>query len=246
MSYRLNQREYYEDKFDLDLQYYDETVGGFVYEFITPELDNYVNVLEYNDENSINVYYFDTLGQMVFLDASHYEVDISSREITILNDGNDLVGNYGIIPDFYVSFVPDSIDVEFSSYRFSYDPNPDLKITSTLNVSYWDVIGVDGLDVIPNLDAFYFLNEEETTLSETVSHATQIAAYLSEGDELEFNIEGELGGFDQSIVTAIHAGTYLSLYLDTNIKNIESLKLLSIELYGESGLMSTQIGRAHV
>jgi len=88
MSYRLNQREYYEDKFDLDLQYYDDNVGGFVYEFISSQLDNYVDVLEYNGENSVNVYYFDTQNQMKFLDASHYDVDLNLRKITIKNDDN--------------------------------------------------------------------------------------------------------------------------------------------------------------
>ncbi|KKK79658.1 hypothetical protein LCGC14_2831290, partial [marine sediment metagenome] len=198
LSYRLNQREYYEDEFDLDLQYYDENVGGFVYEFISIQLDNYVDVLEYNGENSINVYYFDTLGQMQFLDSSHYTVNLNLREITIKNDGNDLIMNFGIIPKFYVSFVPANIDTEFASYRFSYDPAS--VITATMDVSYWNNLGVEGLDVIPNLDAYYFLNEQETTLYNTVAHATQIAAYLSDGDELEFDLEGELGAYDQDII----------------------------------------------
>ncbi|KKN44676.1 hypothetical protein LCGC14_0690860, partial [marine sediment metagenome] len=237
MSYRLNQREYYEDVFDLDLQYYDENVGGFVYEFISIQLNNYVNVLQYSGENSINVYYFNTQSQLTFLDSSHYSVDINSREITIKNDGNDLVANYGTITEFYVSFVPADIDREFASYRFTY--NPASVITSTMNVSYWDNLGVEGLDVIPNLDAYYFLNEIESTLHNTVSHASQIAAYLSEGDELEFDLKGELGAYDQNIIDAIHNGEYLSLYLDTNIKNIESLEFLNITLYDDnSGLMS--------
>ncbi|KKK91013.1 hypothetical protein LCGC14_2717230, partial [marine sediment metagenome] len=52
-----------------------------------------------------------------------------------------------------------------------------------------------------------------------------------------------LGAYDQDIIDDIHTGEYISLYFDTNIKNIESLELLNITLYGNSGLMSddTQI-----
>ncbi|KKK69195.1 hypothetical protein LCGC14_2936470, partial [marine sediment metagenome] len=63
-------------------------------------------------------------------------------------------------------------------------------------------------------------------------------AYLSDGDELEFDLEGELGAYDQDIIDDIHSGEFLSLYLDTNIKNIEALDLLTVELYNNGGLMS--------
>ncbi|KKN43166.1 hypothetical protein LCGC14_0705920 [marine sediment metagenome] len=235
LSYRLNQREYFEDKFVIDVQYYDPIAEGYVYEFMSIQLDNYIDVLEYGGEDSINVYYFDTLGQMQFLDTSHYIVDVNLRKITIKDDQNVLVYNVDVIPNFYVSFVPANIDTESASYRFSYDPS--LEITATMDVNYWDVIGVNELDVIPNLDAYYFLNEQESTLHNTVSHASQIAAYLSEGNELEFDLEAELGGFDQDIIDDIHAGKYLSLYLDTNIQNIDSLDLLTVKLYDNGGLM---------
>ena len=127
---------------------------------MSQQLDNYINVLEIEEENSINVYYFDNQGQMIFLAPSHYTVDLNSREIVIKNDGNELAVNSGA--EFYVSFIPKSNDREFDSYRFSY--NPLMKITETLDTTYWDIIGLDGVDVIPNLDAYYFINEEDSTL----------------------------------------------------------------------------------
>ena len=56
--------------------------------------------------------------------------------------------------------------------------------------------------------------------------------------ELEFNITGELGGFDQELNNGIHNGEYLDFYIDTNIKNIESLEYLTIEVHNNSGIMS--------
>ncbi len=54
MNYLLNQREYYEEKFEIKSEYYNS-------EFISQELDN-------------------------FLNASHYEVTVGSRQIIIKND----------------------------------------------------------------------------------------------------------------------------------------------------------------
>ncbi|KKL57536.1 hypothetical protein LCGC14_2234430, partial [marine sediment metagenome] len=61
--------------------------------------------------------------------------------------------------------------------------------------------------------------------------ASQIAAYINNGEELEFNIEGE----NPEIVSQIRQGEYLAMYIETNIKNIESLDSLTIEFYDEDG-----------
>ncbi|MBA7666039.1 hypothetical protein ES703_74114 [subsurface metagenome] len=236
LSYRLNLRDYYEEKFEIKSEYYDSGKSGYVYEFMPQQLNNYVDVLEIDGENAISVYYFDNKGRMKFLDASHYELDVGSRQITIKNDGNELVSTKLLNREFYVSFIPRDSDRELSSYRFTYDPSSG--ITSTLTVTNWNVIGVDGLDVIPNLDAYYFMNENETTLKSVVCHASQIAAYLGEGKKLEFNLAAELESFDQDLLTGIQSGDYLALYIDTNIKNIESLEHIMVELYDNQGLMS--------
>jgi len=237
LSYRLNQRDYFEVELEIDSQYFDSAENGYVYSFMSQELDNYVDILESDGEDSINVYYFDDKGRMAFLDASHYEV--VSREIVIKNDDNKLVQPNGITK-FYVSFIPVGTDTQFSAYHFSYDAT---SITTTLDTTYWDVIGLDGVDVIPNLDGYYFINEDETTPQTVVCHASQVSAYLNEGKELEFNIEGELTNFNEDVIVDIHSGKYLTLYIDTNMKNAESILHLTIELYDSGGIMSefTQI-----
>ncbi len=235
LSYRLNEREYFEEVFEISAEYFDSNKNGYVYKFMSQELDNYVDVLSIEGEDLINIYYFDRFNAMRFLDPSHYVVDIGSRQIIIKNDENALALQNSI-SRFYVSFIPESNDLEFASYHFSYDPT--LKITEKLDMLYWDVIGLEGIDVIPNLNAYYFLNEKESSVNNNVCHASQLAVYLNEGNELEFNLEDELNNFDEGLLNAIHNGDYLSLYFDTNIKNIESLEYLSIELYDNQGKLS--------
>ncbi|KKM17186.1 hypothetical protein LCGC14_1678300, partial [marine sediment metagenome] len=234
LTYRLNQKDYYENKFEIKYENFDSAKGGYVYEFMSQELGNYIDVLEYNAEDSINVYYFNALNQMTFLDPSHFEVDLSSREIIIKNDANELANLRNRIKEFYVSFIPVSNDRELTNYRFSFDPTKD--IIKTMNMNYWEILDLEELGVIPNLDAFYYLDEGQSTLQNTVCYASQIAAYINNGEELEFNIEGE----NPEIADQINDGDYLAMYIETNIKNIESLVSLTIKLYDNSGVMSTQ------
>ncbi|MFX1391921.1 MAG: hypothetical protein ACFE9Z_17790, partial [Promethearchaeota archaeon] len=234
LTYRLNQREYYEEKFEIKPEYYNSDKGGYVYEFMSEELDNYIDILQINGEDSITVYYFDEFDNIKFLSKYHYSVPPFSNEIVIKNDGNPLA-SHNDITQFYVSFIPESNDKSFDSYRFSYDPS--LEITETLEMTYWDVLGVNGIDVIPNLDAYYFLNEDESSLNSFVCYASQIAIYISEGNQLEFNISDELTNFDINIINDIHNGKFLAFYVDTNIKNLESLEYITIELYDNSGKM---------
>jgi len=56
---------------------------------------------------------------------------------------------------------------------------------------------------------------------------------------LEFDIAGELGEYDSQLLDKIHAGNYAALHIDTNIKNLESLEYLKIELHDVSGNMLT-------
>ena len=174
---------------------------------------------------------------MTFLDPSHFEVDLSlnPREIIIKNDANELAYLGNRIKEFYVSFIPVSNDRELTNYRFSFDPTKDT--IKTMNMNYWEVLNLGELGVIPNLDAFYYLDEGQSTLQNTVSYASQIAAYINNGEELEFNIAGE----NPEIVGQINDGDYLAMYIETNIKNIESLDYITIKLYDNSGVMSTQI-----
>ncbi|KKM96647.1 hypothetical protein LCGC14_1176010, partial [marine sediment metagenome] len=80
LTYRLNQKDYYEEKFEIKYENFDSEKRGYVYKFMSQQLDNYIDVLEYDGENSINIYYFNALNQMTFLDPSHFEVDLGSRE----------------------------------------------------------------------------------------------------------------------------------------------------------------------
>ncbi|KKN17379.1 hypothetical protein LCGC14_0966440, partial [marine sediment metagenome] len=230
LSYRLNERDYIQEKFTFD---YASPEYDFYY--IKDGVENYMSELSVDGEDAVSVYYFDEFRNMKFLDASHYTIDTANHKITLKNDNNIIVTS-NPISEFYVSIIPEGRDREFASYEFS--NNPVKNITESLDVTYWDVLGVNGIDVIPNLDAFYFINEEKSTPRKIVSLASQIAVYLKEGDTLEFDIKGEFENFDQDLITGINNGEYLNLYLDANIQNFESLELLTVELYDNSGIMS--------
>ncbi len=242
LSYRLNQRDYFERKFEIKAEYYVPWENGYIYNYFPDELDSYLETLMTNERfTSVNIYYFDNNGVMKFLDQSHYIVEYLYGELTgyilIKDDGNELVSPDLINKEFYISFISNIDDKEFANYKFIYDPTDN--IAETIDLIYWDIDSVDGVDVFPNLDAYYYLNEEESTLTKVVCHSSQIAAYLDDGKELEFDIAGELGEYDSLLLDQIHAGNYTALYIDTNIKNLESLEYLKIELYDLLGNMLT-------
>ncbi|GAG74155.1 unnamed protein product, partial [marine sediment metagenome] len=193
-------------------------------------VNNYVDILKIDNIHELNVYYFDDLGSFRFLPEKSYDV-ISDSKIRLYRDGN-LITTPNDINEFWVSFAPKYNDIEFVSYRFSYDPTQNL--TETLDVTNWEVIGSDNTHVVPNIDAPYYMNGDETTFTNFVCHASQIATYISSGDKLSFDIKNEFNSYyiddDLTLYSDIASGNYLSLYMDTTIQNYESLEKLIIHL----------------
>ncbi|GAH89283.1 unnamed protein product, partial [marine sediment metagenome] len=173
-------------------------------------------MIEEEDISQLNIYYFDQFGKLNFLDEIYYEI-YSDHEVRLLPiSNNPITTPFNYIDEFWVSFIPRFNDVEFDSYRFSYDPTADLK--DTIDVNYWEIIGSSDAYVLPNIDAYYFKNEKESTPTNFVCHATQIATYIEEGNKLSFNIAGELASYgDGYLLSNITQGNILSLYINTKL-----------------------------
>ncbi|KKL44826.1 hypothetical protein LCGC14_2361800, partial [marine sediment metagenome] len=143
----------------------------------------------------------------------------------------------------YITIVPKSSDIEYDSYKFTYDPSEKDKILDTANVDNWDVIGQTGLDVYPNLDAFYFTDLKSSTFDNFICYASQIASYLGENDKLRFDLESEFdnnGDFDL-LLDNIRDNEFLTLFIDANIQNYDSLESLKINLLNNAeGIISTE------
>ncbi|KKL72205.1 hypothetical protein LCGC14_2087230, partial [marine sediment metagenome] len=171
------------------------------------------------------------------MDDYFFSVSYASHEVILIPhtsngyDSNPLTAHNGI-DEFYITIVPKSSDIEYDSYKFTYDPSQKDKIVDTANVANWDVIGQTGLDVYPNLDAFYFTDLQSSTFDNFVSYASQVASYLNKDDTLKFDLEGEFdnnGDFNQ-LLDDIRLNKFMTIFIDANIQNYESLERLDINL----------------
>ena len=101
-------------------------------------------------------------------------------------------------------------------------------------MSNWEVSGSAGLDVIPNLDAYYFMNDKDSIYTEIIGHASQLSTYIEEGNSLWFDIANELNSYG-TLLSEIRSGKYISLYMDISMQNHESLISIQISLYDSQG-----------
>ncbi|MHA2338680.1 MAG: hypothetical protein ACXACX_15335 [Candidatus Hodarchaeales archaeon] len=239
LSYRLNRREYFEEKFE-----YDYTTGNLDFYYLQDGLDSYVSELEDSD---VTIYYYDENGEAVELHGSCYTVDTTSHKVTLHHGELIIYGTYPFswgerifnpiiqpneITEFFVSFFAQPYDGRFKSHTFTYIDGENLE--ASLEVKYWSVVGGERLDVMPNFDAYYYCDLDETTYDLTTCRASQINAYLEEEQTLSFDLEGELSWYDSGLLQNIRDGdTYLALYMNTVIENYEVLEKILIELYKE-------------
>ncbi|MEJ2248102.1 MAG: hypothetical protein P8Y97_00400 [Candidatus Lokiarchaeota archaeon] len=237
LSYSLNQKQYYEEKFKI------EYGKPYTYNYLNGEVDNYASELEKDGQLAITVFYFDEVNKFNVLDHKFYSIDSIHHNITLIKklvngkDTNPLTA-VNNIDEFYVSFLPKTSNVEFSSYKFSF--NPEENITETLNVNNWRLLGAEGddLDILPNLNAHYYLDESVSTETNTVCYASQLATYIKEGQSIEFNLMNELDGYlDNEVKNGILNGNYLSLFIETQMENPESLEYLKITLINSQGIV---------
>ncbi|KKN72007.1 hypothetical protein LCGC14_0414890, partial [marine sediment metagenome] len=260
LSYRLNRREYFEEKFEMDY-----STGNLTFNYLQDGLDSYISEM---DESTFIVYYYDESGRGIELSDQLYTIDTDLHKLTLIpgrtitirpgfmrNAGgpypfysppvvrwapNPIV-EVNEITKFYVSFFAQPYDVSFNSHTFTYDIN-DYRDETSLDVTYWKVIEGEQLDVIPNFEAYYYYEEDNSynrhisteygTYFSTICRATQISAYLEEGTTLSFNLAGELAWYDYDLLQDIRDGDkYLSLYMNTVIENYEALEKILIEMY---------------
>ncbi|KKN58657.1 hypothetical protein LCGC14_0549880, partial [marine sediment metagenome] len=286
LSYRLNRREFFEEKFEMDY-----STGNLEFNYLQDGLDSYISEI---DESAFVVYYYDGNGRAIELNDQLYTIDTNLHNLTLLpgklitaysgfNIGGQLPGagypypspivrwmpnpivEINEITEFYVSFFAKPYDSSFKSHTFTYgnpepepwpslistigadgilhittnnEPEPEypnLSFQESLNVKYWSVVGGERLDVIPNFDAYYYYEVEESTYVDSVCRATQISAYLEEGKTLSYDLEGELSWYDSQLLDDIHDGDkYLALYMSTVIDNYEALDKVFIETYDNS------------
>ncbi|MBD3211146.1 MAG: hypothetical protein GF311_00955, partial [Candidatus Lokiarchaeota archaeon] len=233
LSYRLTKRDYYEDVHVISQDAWNGY--GYEYSIMNSQLDQYIDVAADPDDVGISVYYFNSMGEMEFLDSSHYNIDLDPYpSVIIKNDGNVLVEN-NAIDRFFIGFIPENENVEFAKYTFSY--NPMYGINETLTMPTWELIGNEGKKtVIPNLDAFYYIDEEQSTIENTLCYTSEVSAYLEAGESIEFNLAEELNTDTyQELLASIHNGEYSSLYIKTAVSPIQSLDLLIITLKNSFG-----------
>ncbi len=192
LSYRLNRREYFEERFEIDY-----STTDYTFDYLPDGLDSYITEF---DGSISSVYYYNKAGEATELNsllytATNHKITLFDKRViqsgihpniqlrTIQNP----ITEENEISEFYVSFFAQPYDSSFASHKFSYKTD-DLE--ETLNVNYWSVLGGESLDVMPNFGAYYYNNLDESTFDESINHATQISAYLEEGDTLSFDIAG--------------------------------------------------------
>ncbi|KKN57054.1 hypothetical protein LCGC14_0566120, partial [marine sediment metagenome] len=233
LSYRLNRREYFEERFEIDY-----STTDYTFDYLPDGLDSYITEF---DGSISSVYYYNKAGEATELNsllytATNHKITLFDKRViqsgihpniqlrTIQNP----ITEENEISEFYVSFFAQPYDSSFASHKFSYKTD-DLE--ETLNVNYWSVLGGESLDVMPNFGAYYYNNLDESTFDESINHATQISAYLEEGDTLSFDIAGELSWYDSDLLQDIRDGDkYLALYMNTAFDNFESLDKIKVEL----------------
>ena len=223
LSYRLNQREIIETKFEIDYRN-----GELEFYYLQDELTPYI--LEF-DETDFYVYYYDIYGVKKELDNTHYSITTSEHKITLHDDNNPIV-EPNDISEFYVVFTPRPTDYLLPSYQYTYDPS--LNMSDTLMLTNWEVVDGEQFDVIPNFNAHYYLDTSVCTFKNFVGYATQIASFLEQDEKLRFNLANEL---PIDTIDDIQDGLYCSLYIHTAIENYEYLDSLTVELINNSGVM---------
>ncbi|KKN39526.1 hypothetical protein LCGC14_0742520 [marine sediment metagenome] len=236
LSYRLNRREYFEEKFEIDY-----STADYTFDYLPDGLDSYISEF---DGSISSVYYYNKAGEATELNSLLYTA--TNHKITLIDKRviqsgiypniqlrtvqNPITGNK--ISEFYVSFFAQPYDSSFKSHKFNFLTDD---LNGSLNVNYWSIAGGDNLDVMPNFDTYYYNNLKESTYKNSINHATQISAYLEEGDTLSFDLAGELSWYDPQLLADIQAGNdYLTLYMNTAINNYEALEKILIELYDNS------------
>ncbi|GAH57259.1 unnamed protein product, partial [marine sediment metagenome] len=134
LSYRLNERNYFERKIRID--YVGDTRdadGNYVYNILEYGLGDYAGILEQNLVPALKIYYFDLYGEMCFLDEAAYSVDLDNNKITLITNENlvypavNPITTPNGIRNFWISFNPEFNDVEYDSYEFTYDPTKNLE-----------------------------------------------------------------------------------------------------------------------
>ncbi|TXT67761.1 MAG: hypothetical protein BAJALOKI1v1_10024 [Promethearchaeota archaeon] len=177
---------------------------------------------------------YGTTPKIAFLDPSLYEVDSQMVAVSIKQEALELIERMNPKDDkFYISFVPQPLDLELLAYKFQYLTSGD--ILDSLDVLHWDVPEKDDLDVYPNLDAYYYKDKELSSIERVVCHASELSIYLEDGHSLEFDVEAELQAYDPELLSKIHEGKYASIFIKTNIENLESLESLQIQLIDKDG-----------
>ncbi|MHA1279503.1 MAG: hypothetical protein ACTSQ8_20065 [Candidatus Helarchaeota archaeon] len=229
LAYRLNKRNYMEEKFK-----FDHASRNFKFSYLGYGLENFVSEMADGDDIGLTVYYFDENGRSQILDHSHYDVDLENHEITLKDDGNAIV-TPNSISEFYVSFTPKTQDREIPDYEFSYDPR--YNITKTIKLSHWTIEGSDSIIPIPNLDAFNYIVENESNSKLITCRASQIVGIIENGTALMIDLEGELNDFNPEMLTALHQGNFNKLHIRASLKYLEAISGLKIELHDANGLM---------
>ncbi len=226
LSYRLNQRKYFIKEFDIDYDSY-----PYIFEYLSDADAEYIKEA---DDPSFKVFYYNKNNKIVYLDSSHYTIIEEDHTIFIHNDGN-VLSSQNDIYTFYVSFITKTFDKTLSKHKFTFDPyDPWSDIDRSLNVNYWNVVGGNRLDVIPNFNTYYSLDMTKTTFEQAVSYASQLVAHVKEGKTLSYYIEADLTDQNSGLLNKIHEGQYISLHMDMLIDNIDALKELKIELHDGS------------
>jgi hypothetical protein len=240
LSYRLNQRDYFEQEYSVFDLTWDSDYAAFELTYIPSELGSQISAFKDSEDNyAVSVYYFDTQGRMKFLEDEDFNVIGNQVYIT---PGNPITA-VNSIDTFWVSFMPEAIDVDFDSYKFTYNPTVSLK--DTIDVSHWDIHGSDGQPVpdeivLPNLDVFYFMDADASSFNNYICYASQLATYIEQGNSLVFDLASELsdsGDLIDKINYPITNGPVLSLFIDTEIKNYESLEEITVNFLNSDGIL---------
>ncbi|KKN63932.1 hypothetical protein LCGC14_0496640 [marine sediment metagenome] len=232
LSYRLNYRESYEEKFTID---YSTTLLDFYY--MDDDFAQYVSEFS---EQSVFIYYYDEFGKQQIMDRNDYNVDTNLHKITLKDNGNTLV-TPNPISEFYVSYAASPLDYQVLTHKYYYYYQDELTISDTLNVRNWEVLNGEQHDIIPNFNAYYFDEPVEgNSFPFYNGEASQLSAFLEPNEELIYKLSWAL---DPDIYNAIKQGDYTSLYINTIFDNYECLDKLTVELYNGTGIMEgfTQI-----